>query len=357
MPRSNCIPGSIGAFAALLVFLLAGQSPAAEPHSAKRPILETPAQSSSIPVSAIFRILNGDGREYSIGTGTLVARTEHFGIVLTCAHIFDEKVDDVTVIAPDGVQYGAEVCAIEKANDLSLLWIARPNVRPVPVARRLPSMGDPLTTIGYGSDGTLLPNHGRVVAFAMLDPNAASDVVEITGVARQGDSGGPMLDRAGQVVGVIIGTDGKSVDAMGCEKASKLLAAQADRKPANPSKLTRSRVSYPWIASESLKNAKSFGDALPPALARTAPEPARVELTGRLTINGRGVPKAKVELAGYTQADTTTDAEGRFRFAAVPAGYYSLRAEGIALNKIRSVERQVAVGADKKSNSVQLKFE
>jgi S1-C subfamily serine protease len=324
----------------------------------KSPAASPPAK-PAIPQASIFRILNGSEEGYSIGSGTLIDRNEHFGLVLTCGHIFDEKVQAVSVVSPAGVQYIAEVCAIDKPNDLALLWIGPPDEQPVAVSNELPELHDSLVSAGYGSDGVLLPNLGRVTAFAMLERNSSSDVIEITGAARQGDSGGPMFDRHSQLVGVILGTDGGSVDGMGCERIHDLVRANADRKPSRPESLRRRRPSHQWIASAGPIEYRALKVEAEEAPARPT---VRVDLVGRLTINGRGVSKATVNATAQsgvalTHAATITDEEGRFRFTGLQAGVYAVRAEGIALNKIRSVEKQVSLEPETKSKTLQLKFE
>lgn len=76
--------------------------------------------------------------------------------------------------------------------------------------------GDPLTIIGYpgsadlaASDGTILPNNfltasvNTVTVSAIKTPDGNSQVLQVGGNVEAGDSGGPALNAAGQLVGVV----------------------------------------------------------------------------------------------------------------------------------------------------------
>lgn len=68
--------------------------------------------------------------------------------------------------------------------------------------------GDPVTAVGYPLGGPLTLSHGRVVRYLdgrTLVPSIAFDgrVMELTARVKHGNSGGPVLDRRGRVVGIV----------------------------------------------------------------------------------------------------------------------------------------------------------
>ncbi len=95
---------------------------------------------------------------------------------------------------------------VDRDWDLAALAIRRPNVQPIPLATQAPQPGDPLTIIGYGSGsyravtGALHANTFRPAA------TMPAEMVELSAPARNGDSGGPILNSRGELAGVLFGT-------------------------------------------------------------------------------------------------------------------------------------------------------
>jgi S1-C subfamily serine protease len=86
--------------------------------------------------SAHCRITVGDG---STGSGTLVDRNEVTGLVLTCAHLFDNATSNIIVGFPGGKRFVARLVERDRANDLAALLIRRPDVEPLAAASRADS--------------------------------------------------------------------------------------------------------------------------------------------------------------------------------------------------------------------------
>jgi len=135
------------------------------------------------------------------GTGFFVAPQR----VLTAHHVV-ERCAALTIRGSDGKTVAAERLADEKKRDLALIGIQAPAVsiatfRPTDTTRT----GETVATVGY-------PNHGlpRIEPFLTVATMGAADRADgpsrfaIRADVRAGNSGGPVVDEYGQVVGVVI---------------------------------------------------------------------------------------------------------------------------------------------------------
>jgi hypothetical protein len=154
---------------------------------------------SDVNSAAHCRITVNDG---TLGSGTLVACGPSIGLVLTCAHLFDESTSRIVVAFPHGGRFAAKLVDIDHGQDLAALAIRRPDVDPLSV-----SDGEPigaLTACGFGSDGVFRCVQGGITGHATA-AGAAYASTTIGAAVRPGDSGGGVLNASGQVVGVVWG--------------------------------------------------------------------------------------------------------------------------------------------------------
>ena len=180
---------------------------------------------AAVPHAAVVRVVNavaGGSRCY--GSGTLVHKDDKRGIVLTCAHLFRREVGDVAVTFPDGRRLGAGVLAVDRAWDLAALKIASPSATPVTIAADHPQPGEQLQSCGYGSDGRYWCNRGRALGYARTAATTTYETLRLSGYARDGDSGGPVFNQRGELVAVLWGTDGRTVEGTFCGRIRKFLA-------------------------------------------------------------------------------------------------------------------------------------
>jgi S1-C subfamily serine protease len=91
----------------------------------------------TIDASAYCRITLADG---STGSGTLAARDEKIGLVLTCAHLFDGSTANVIVSFSNGQRFAARLLDRDRAHDLAALAIRRPDVEPINVSSDDPNV-------------------------------------------------------------------------------------------------------------------------------------------------------------------------------------------------------------------------
>lgn len=163
-----------------------------------------PIISSRAPAAAC-RISVQSPRTVGYGSGVLVAAKGGRGYVATCNHVIPADPQAARVLFPQAGEFAARVLAADRANDLALLEIASPGLRPITVGSATPSSR--LTAGGFGGDGRFRAVTGAVLGYAR-PAGATAASVRIAGAVRPGDSGGPVTNAAGELVGIVWGVRG-----------------------------------------------------------------------------------------------------------------------------------------------------
>jgi TPR repeat protein len=134
------------------------------------------------------------------GTGFFVSASGH---VLTNAHVVD-GFDLVQVCLEGGAPHLARVVARDSENDLALLETDY-QPKTLPVFRRDVEVGEDVATYGFplldylGKTGTFTT--GTVSANIVRDN---TNLLQIQAPVQPGNSGGPLFDQSGNVVGVVV---------------------------------------------------------------------------------------------------------------------------------------------------------
>jgi hypothetical protein len=152
----------------------------------------------------VARIIVPEGGVTSYGSGTLVDVRDQYGLVVTNWHVVRDSKGVVEVVFPSGFRSHARPLKVDSNWDLAALVIWRPPIEPVPIATQAPRPGDPLTIHGYGR-GQYRIATGRCTAYYAPHENYPMEMVELDVEARQGDSGGPILNQRGEITGVLFG--------------------------------------------------------------------------------------------------------------------------------------------------------
>lgn len=184
----------------------AAQPAAAAPRANPLPGQAAPTQPAQTPHPAICRITVPEKGAVSFGSGTLVDSRGQFGLVVTNWHVVrDNAGGPITVEFPGGFKSPAEVVKTDRDWDLAALSIARPPAAPLPITPAVPQRGEWLTIAGYGS-GDYRAATGSLANYVSPSPDLPTEMLDIAQVeARQGDSGGPILNQRGELCGVLFG--------------------------------------------------------------------------------------------------------------------------------------------------------
>lgn len=186
----------------------------------------TSHQSPSAP-SPHCRIQVGDG---TTGSGTLISKNDQTALVLTCSHLFDTSTANIVVTFPSGDRYGARLLDRDRDHDLAALLIRVPQESPLAVDSTDPA--GMLTACGFGGDGRFTPVRGAITGAAQAI-GASFPSLKIAVAVRPGDSGGGVLNTAGQLVGVVWGCrDGETYLTYGTPLRNFLTRIQGERASA-----------------------------------------------------------------------------------------------------------------------------
>lgn len=171
-------------------------------------IADTPrAAAAPGPRPAVCRIECGSGPSRDCGSGVLVEASDGRAVVLTAWHVVRGNRDAITIRWPDGTSGPARVLASDDPFDLAVLSTAAPAAAPVPIAARPPAVGDRLTLAGYGPTPFVYREAaGDVTQFVGPTGRHPAHMLEVKAHARQGDSGGPIFNEAGELVAVLWGS-------------------------------------------------------------------------------------------------------------------------------------------------------
>jgi serine protease Do len=145
----------------------------------------------------------GESHDVSSGTGFFVAH----GQVLTSWHVVKDCKGPLQVRYPN---YKAEVAYTnghDDSNDLVLLETKMGN-NGVATFRRKPKLGEAVATYGFPLSNILAPEGNFTMGNITSTTGLGGDsrYIQYSAPIQAGNSGGPLLDTAGQVIGVINGT-------------------------------------------------------------------------------------------------------------------------------------------------------
>jgi S1-C subfamily serine protease len=170
----------------------------AEPWAPTGPqLIPRPAEQAP-PWMVRVRMDEGNGTS-SLGSGAIVETTASWSLVVTAGHVVRDG-GRAFVVLPDGRNFPGEVLAQANDCDAAIIRVMTGNLPTVPVDTADPTTGV-LIVGGYGGTGQPLRSAGQLRGWTA---GQSRSFVVGTGV-RQGDSGGPVVNERGVMVGVLWG--------------------------------------------------------------------------------------------------------------------------------------------------------
>jgi len=139
------------------------------------------------------------------GSGFLIDDDGH---VLTNAHVVQGAQRVEVQFSEDGESQEAEVVGMDPSSDIALLKVDdAQGATPLPLGDSTKAeVGDPVVAIGnpFGLDRTVTSGIVSALQRQIQAPNgfSISDVIQTDAAVNPGNSGGPLLDASGQVIGI-----------------------------------------------------------------------------------------------------------------------------------------------------------
>lgn len=207
------------------------------------------------PYSAIAKIIGhgdrvqtnaGQSQAVYYGSGVYAAESGELGIVLTNWHVVCSSEGLLDIRFPTFRSPGAVILA-DDVWDIAAVVVHKPPFVPVPISLEVPQIGDELWVGGYGSAPGLEEfqlSSGPVLSYSIIDYSAFAWLKEplpgetlMVGTAvRFGDSGGPILNRYGELAGLLWGSDGNLTMGSFCLRIQAFLTQaqfQLAHRPSN----------------------------------------------------------------------------------------------------------------------------
>ena len=222
---------------------------------------------------AVCRVTCGS----SVGSGCYIGD----GLALTCRHLFDgERARAGRATFPNGDRYAWRLVAILADWDSALVeFSAKPrNLRGVRLAAANPRAGEPLYLAGW-STGRAGFRPGRFSAAVGRPGGTMADWGQMAaganGAAASGDSGGPVFNQAGRLVGNLWGSDGRQTTFLMAGRLHRFLAPHNARLARWHAALARGWCPPSWTGRGSAVTVPADGsEATPTPSATPTPTPS-----------------------------------------------------------------------------------
>ena len=247
---------------------------------------------------AVVLISNETAQGGSLGSGFLIDKQGH---VITNAHVVDGATT-TTVTFEDGTESKGTILGVDKSTDVAVVKAATlpPGVRPVPLGNSGNlTVGQQVVAIGnpYGYSGSATTGIVSALKRIIQSPNGFTiqNAIQTDAAINQGNSGGPLFDSAGRVIGINSQIASENGGNVGIGFAVPIDTV----RPIVDSIISDGKAKHAWIGIQ--------GRELTPALAQ------KLDVVGKrgviiLSLDDRG-PAKEADLKAAEKAD-----------AAVPKG-------------------------------------
>ena len=163
--------------------------------------LFTKSRPATVQIEQVGEAVGGQVRG-GLGTGFLISGD---GQIMTAYHVVDQA-QLIRVKTLSGKIYRARVTAFDNAADVALLKIDAPGLLPfLNLANRTARVGEGVLAIGNSGGDFLQARTGRLLRLGARAGQAdfPQNTFEMSAPLAPGDSGGPILNTQGEVMGVV----------------------------------------------------------------------------------------------------------------------------------------------------------
>ncbi len=193
---------------------------------------------------------------HSLGSGFIIRED---GYVVTNNHVVNDATE-ITVKLSDGRQFPAKIVGRDPKTDIALLKIEAHGLPAVSfgdsdglqVGQPVMAIGNPVGLQGTATTG-IVSAKGRVIGEGPYD-----NFIQTDASINPGNSGGPLVNAAGQVVGIDTAIYSQSGGSVGIGFAIPINTA----KRLLPQLIARGRATHPWLGISGLDVTPAFARAL-----------------------------------------------------------------------------------------------
>ena len=183
-----------------------GRTPIANVDAPDAALINDPVVAAVRPSVTKIRGVAPGCQKVLEGTGFVVSPNR----VMSNAHVVAGS--ETVTVESDGQTFDATVVSYDPDADISILDVPGLPAAPLPFAEAPAKTGTDALVLGYPGGGEFQATPARVrETIELKGPDIYKtktvdrEVYTIRGTVRQGNSGGPMIDRQGQVLGVVFG--------------------------------------------------------------------------------------------------------------------------------------------------------
>jgi serine protease Do len=201
-----------------------------------------PAVVSVITEMVAFDVFNQQYKQEAAGSGVVL---DAKGYIVTNNHVV-EGASDIQVELVDGTKYSASVVGTDPLTDLAVIRAEAGNL---PYAELGSSgdlaIGEWVVAIGNALGEGISASQGivsRLDVSITVGGNTLSDLIQTTAAINPGNSGGPLVNMAGQVIGI----NSVKVATIGVEGMSYAIAIDGAR-PIIQALINKGYVTRPWL--------------------------------------------------------------------------------------------------------------
>jgi putative serine protease PepD len=184
----------------------AGFQPDPTPGSTQPPAQQQPGTVAAAAAAVLPSVVSVEATSFrgrATGSGFAIDEQGH---VLTNAHVVDNA-NDVNLILSNGRRVAATIVGVDDGNDVAVLRTSADGLRPAELGRSSElQVGDTVLAVGspLGLEGTVTAGIVSTVSrqAQLGDSGRRQSVIQTDAAINPGNSGGPLVNAAGQVVGV-----------------------------------------------------------------------------------------------------------------------------------------------------------